>query len=371
MALPPRLLFLTLNTFSSTGGIERVCRVAGKALYEESEARGRHYRQFALYDAPGQVQKQYLPPAVFRAFSGRRLSFIKAAVAAGRRSDTVLLSHVNLLVVGFLIQLASPRTRVVLLAHGIEVWKPVPGWKRKLLRRLHRVLPVSGYTRTRMEALYGLQPQRLRVVNNGLDPYLPPPATPEAGAAVRRKLGLSDNDLVLFTLTRLQHTEQYKGYDRVIEVLPDLLQVYPQARYVIAGKYDSAEKARLDRLIREAGVKDRVVFTGFVPDAEIAAYYAAADVYIMPSTGEGFGIVFIEALHYGKPVIAGNVDGSVDAVDGGRLGLLVNPGEPAEILQALQRVLENKGAFVPAETAVQERFGFARYRANLAVALDL
>ena len=72
-------------------------------------------------------------------------------------------------------------------------------------------------------------------------------------------------------------------------------------------------------------LSESVIFTGYVKDEEVAAHFSIADIYIMPSTKEGFGIIFIEAMFYGKPVIAGNKDGSADALQNGTLGILVNP----------------------------------------------
>ena len=103
---------------------------------------------------------------------------------------------------------------------------------------------------------------------------------------------------------------------------PSLARV-PDAAYLIVGSGD--DQPRLERLAREAGVGDRVVFAGQVADAELADYFALADVFAMPSTGEGFGIVFLEAAASGLPVIGGNRDGSVDALADGRIGRLVDP----------------------------------------------
>jgi glycosyltransferase involved in cell wall biosynthesis len=93
------------------------------------------------------------------------------------------------------------------------------------------------------------------------------------------------------------------------------------------------------RLIRELGLTDAVILAGYIPDHELRAFYNLCDVFAMPSKGEGFGIVFLEALACGKPVIAGNKDGSVDAVLNGRLGVRVDPESVDEISEALIQVL--------------------------------
>ena len=111
-------------------------------------------------------------------------------------------------------------------------------------------------------------------------------------------------------------------------------------------------------------LEGHIIFTGFIADEELAAHYAVADVYIMPSQKEGFGIVFIEALYYGKPVIAGNKDGSVDALKNGDLGLLINPDSREEITSALLKVLSNTNQYVPDHQHVMSNFGYDVYKQN-------
>ena len=82
----------------------------------------------------------------------------------------------------------------------------------------------------------------------------------------------------------------------------------------------------------------------------------------MPSKGEGFGIVFIEALFFGKPVIAGNIDGSVDALANGQFGLLIDPNNTGEIVDAINTVVKNKSGFIPDGTSVMKKFGYEQYK---------
>jgi glycosyltransferase involved in cell wall biosynthesis len=139
----------------------------------------------------------------------------------------------------------------------------------------------------------------------------------------------------------------------------------PSLKYLIAGKYDAAEKTRIDQLLRQHGLENEVIFTGFVPDEEIPDHFNLADVYIMPSRGEGFGIVFIEALFYGLPVIAGNLDGSVDALANGRFGLLVNPLNPKELIQSINLAVNDSSRLKPVYKEVIQRFGFSIYKNEL------
>src|SRR5213079_241912 len=130
------------------------------------------------------------------------------------------------------------------------------------------------------------------------------------------------------------------GYDQMIRALPRILSEAPDARYLLVGT--GPDRGRIERLVAGLGVRNAIVFAGFVPDEELSEHYNLCDVFAMPSKAEGFGIVFLEALACGKPVIAGNKDGSADAVMNGKLGVLVDPDSVAEIGEALILVLTKR-----------------------------
>lgn len=359
-----KLLFLTLNTFSATGGIEKVCRAAGKALHEIAVEHGGELAVYSMHDSPGSTDQNYFPSSIFRGFGSNRLKFTASSVAKGRSAECIVLSHINLLPVGFLIKKFSPKTKLVLLAHGIEVWEKFSGFKKKMLADVDLFLAVSSFTAAKLQSQHNIITEKVKVLHNCLDPFLQKSAQPILEADMQRRYGIDVNDFVLLTVTRLKFSEQYKGYDKVIEVLQAVKKTIPGIKYMVAGKYDEAEKARLDAMVFENGLNDTVVFTGFVKDEELNAHFNIADAYIMPSTGEGFGIVFIEALFYGLPVIAGNMDGSVDALDNGYFGQLVNPNRGEEIVDAIKKIAKNKVAFRVDQRKLIAKFGFEAYKAK-------
>lgn len=363
--MKPSLLFLTLKVFSETGGIEKVSRVAGKALYELSGEKGFDLRVWAAYDKTADLNADYFPKPVFKGFGGQKAQFAFDAVKNGRSATVVLLSHINLLPVGYAIKRLAPRTKLVLLAHGIEVWRPLSAWHRRMLRNCDQIVPVSRYTRAKMVELYGLDSAKLTVLNNSLDPFLPRPFGPRKSEELLRRYRFRATDKIILTLTRLSFKERYKGYDEVLMAVKALKGKHPNLRYLIVGKYDREEKQRLDRLISQQGLQNEVVLAGFIPDSELPGHFNLADLYAMPSRKEGFGIVFIEALYYGLPVVAGNVDGSVDALAGGELGWLVNPDRPAAILGALNDILGKNDGCRPSQAEVISRFGFPAYKQAL------
>ena len=158
------------------------------------------------------------------------------------------------------------------------------------------------------------------------------------------RYGLSGKT-VLLTVSRLAAAERYKGHDRVIKALAQLLPVHPDLVYVIAG--DGDDRQHLEMLAESEGVREDVRFVGYVSDEELPDLYRAADVFVMPSTGEGFGIVFLQALASGLSVIAGDGDGSSDPLRDGGDGVMVSAEEPSAIVNAIETTLRKAGGTRP------------------------
>ncbi len=361
MAASEKILFLTLRTFSATGGIEKVCRVFSRAL-GSLRAKGLQAMLYSMYDQTGEERTEYTEGVAFRGFSQRKLLFVCSALRQGLRSDCIVLSHINLLSVGWLIKLLAPRKKLLLFTHGIEVWRDLSPFRSRMLQRCDQLIAVSRYTRDQLISRHGVAEDKITVLNNCIDPFLPQPGKREKSAALMQRYGFSEQDFILMTLSRLSSSELYKGYDHVLLAVSELEKKYPGIKYLIVGKSDAEEQRRLEAIVREFRISDRVVFTGYVPDEELAAHFSLADLYIMPSKKEGFGIVFIEAMYYGLPVIAGNLDGSTDALCQGRLGLLVNPDDLDEIIAAVEKVMACPERYEPNRQLLMDQFSFDSYR---------
>ena len=361
-----RILFLTLKVCSASGGIEKVCKVAGKAIHELGLQSGGRVKIFSMYDHPRYASvKKYFPQLLFTGFGKHKVHFALKSLQQGHKCRMVILSHINLLLIGYLIKKISPSTKLVLLAHGIEVWKPFPFWKKRMLHKLDIILPVSHFTKEKMKSLNGLPEEKFVVINNCLDPFLEQQEQKENNSVLQERYGLRKGQTVLLTVSRIFDTERCKGYDKVIRALPELIKAYPDIRYLLAGAYDTAEKQRLDELISQLGLKDTVIFTGFIADEELPVLYKLATIFVMPSKKEGFGIVFTEAMFYGVPVIAGNKDGSVDALCNGELGLMVDPDNITEIIAAIIKVLDNRNVYLPDYDKLMRHFGYTVYKEKL------
>jgi glycosyltransferase involved in cell wall biosynthesis len=139
----------------------------------------------------------------------------------------------------------------------------------------------------------------------------------------------------------------------------------PNVRYILGGR--GRDRPRVEEMVRQLKLDGSVTLAGYIPDHELRDFYNLSDVFAMPSKREGFGIVFLEALACGKPVLAGNKDGSVDALLDGELGVLVDPDNVSEIGQALSAVLQQQHPLAilrqpeQLRTRVVEAFGYPRF----------
>src|SRR5262249_34590231 len=168
--------------------------------------------------------------------------------------------------------------------------------------------------------------------------------------------------IVMLTMGRLAASERYKGVDEVIEAMPRLLRQLPDLRYLVVG--DGSDRTRLEAKARAHGLSEHVIFAGRIPEAEKVAHYNLADLYVMPSQGEGFGITLIEAAACGIPVVGSSIDGSRDALLDGELGRMVDPNKSDDLIQAIGEAIQVGGH--RARNHLVETFGIGQFRTRVA-----
>jgi phosphatidylinositol alpha-1,6-mannosyltransferase len=217
--------------------------------------------------------------------------------------------------------------------HGVEVFE-LSALQRRSVESATMVTVVSRYTRRRLLQWVRIDPARVKVLANTVGPRYRPGPKPDY-LLQRHAAG---GKKVLMTVSRLDRLGPYKGHDRVIRTLPRVLEQHDTI-YLIVGEGD--DRPRLESLAVECGVAKNVQFTGSVPTEELPDYYRLADVFVMPSAYEGFGIVFLEAMATGLRVIAGSQDGSRDALCDGALGTLIDPENGEELASAILAALDN------------------------------
>ncbi|HVT81102.1 MAG TPA: glycosyltransferase family 4 protein, partial [Phycisphaerae bacterium] len=172
--------------------------------------------------------------------------------------------------------------------------------ERQGMMAADRVIAVSYKTKTQLIEKYGIDPQKIEVVYNATDAVPPPPAEK---APLRKK-----QKTVLF----LGRLTQQKGPDYFLRAAQKVLSVEPDVKFVVAGKGDLLDD--LKELAAELGIKKKVVFTGFLKKDPVQKAFRAADVYVMPSLSEPFGIAPLEALAHDVPVIISKQSGVAEVL---------------------------------------------------------
>jgi glycosyltransferase involved in cell wall biosynthesis len=320
------------------------------------------------FDVPGTWQNFNLWGAGHTIRNLQNLTFAWGLLsnAAKQRPNMIVSAHPNFAPIARLAKRLFGIPYAV-IAHGIDIEEGMSWSRKNAVRRADRIIAVSKWTRQRLVRHLKVDPEWVSILPNTIDETVFIPQ--ERSTHLMARYGISTGDKVILTVGRMAAHEGYKGYDRVIQALPAVNQALNgRVRYVLVGQGD--DQPRVKALAREQGVENQVVFAGFVSDSQLASHYRLADVFAMPSTGEGFGIAFLEAMACGVPVLAGDKDGSVDALANGELGRLVDPKDVQEIALGLIDLLQQKGRtvwFNPQElhNAVIRRFGHEAFRNEL------
>ncbi len=220
-----------------------------------------------------------------------------------------------------------------IVIHGTEILLPERQRSiQKTFSKATRIIAVSNFIK-RLLIQIRISEKKIAVILNGVDPVKFNPGLDPS--KIREKYNLAGKKVIL-TVSRLT---RYKGQHRVLEALPQVLKKIPNLVYLIVGKGD--EEKYLRKIVRNLGLEGKIIFIGEIFREETPLYYAACDVFILPSDLESFGIAYLEANACGKPVIGGRSGGVSDAIIDGETGLLVDPLNINQIVGALVKLLTN------------------------------
>ena len=346
-----RVLFVALGVYEAMGGMEQFNQRVLRCLSEMGSSLRLEASAIALWDDPprsGQVLERLN-------FAGCSRSKARAVAAFCRevfrsRPDVILYGHILLAPLAAVARLLSPRSRHVLCVHGREAWQEpfrgrIPVRERLAARLMDRIVSVSRFTAQKMTGAYRLPEDLFRILPNAVD--LPPGSSGTPLEAAPR-----NGEFRLLSVARLDGGARHKGCDTVIRARALLRPSRQEVHYYVVG--DGPLREQFERLAAELGVASSVHFLGYLDDRQLEQTYRSSHALALPSTGEGFGIVFLEAWKHGLPVVAGNVDASSEVVTHGVNGICVDPRSPEKIAGAIATLVKSP------ETAA--RMGLAGHR---------
>ncbi len=320
------------------------------------------------------VTRPNAPPAL-RTSSKVRFLFSAFASVVLWCPDLIICAHIGVAPAGRLIQRFTGIPYWVVL-YGIEVWGELTPAKSSALRTAARLVAITQFTLDATIKRHAL----VKPASVILPPTLPkqllsPSKTHDNGSVESRRP-------IVLTVGRIASSERYKGHDVMLEAWPTVLRRVPDAEYWIVG--DGDDRQRLELRAHELGIAGSLHFAGAVSPEELAVCYDRCCVFAMPARtelegpvprGEGFGIVFLEAMARGKPVVGPRMGAPAEFISSGVHGLLVDPSNPVEVGDALFELLHDPARARRMGAAAQEwvarEFSFQRFCERMREALTL
>lgn len=302
------------------GGVEASAAAAWRMAVREAPM-PRETLLVSYGDIPTSWDETAVGPAVFAADKGTALKLAWKAKPA----RLVFLWHIGLL--KLLPALKTSESRVVLFLHGIEVWRRQDWLTRRLLSRVDLFLSNSNFTWERFLTYHPDAAHKQHcTVALGLGYALssPLPLDPDAPPAA-------------LIVGRMDSGEAYKGHRELISGWPAIQRQVPSAELWIVG--GGSQRLELEELAGTLGVHGAVRFYGQVPDSEKDHLLRRARCLAMPSRGEGFGLVYLEAMRLGRPCLVSTLDAGREVVQPPEAGLAVDPAQQPELVAALVRLL--------------------------------
>ncbi len=325
---------------TTQGGIPTVTRQALRQIARLGDERGIpiDFDIWALHDKPCVIDDVVVAsglsrkPFRFRGFGGSRVAMVAAAAAERNTHEMVFTTHIGVGPVGRLLR--SARGKLVQFIHGVECWRQLPFHQRIGLAATDGILSNSRFT---LDRFFEFNPEWSRIpgtvcwlgLNRDLD------------TQTHQKTVSVDGLPSVLIVGRMTGSERYKGHEELIAVWSDVRRFIPGARLEIVGGGDARVdiEARAERLghIRTGAIR----FLGRVPYGELRDCYRRTDVFAMPSCGEGFGLVYLEAMGEAKPCIASTNDAACEVVLGDETGLLVRYGDRPALTRVIAELLSD------------------------------
>ncbi|HXM94523.1 MAG TPA: glycosyltransferase family 4 protein [Candidatus Dormibacteraeota bacterium] len=354
------------SELDALGGVQRAGRHLAAVLADFAAGRGMDCRLLSL-NGPPELHRLSVGDRefAFTGSAGGKGQLITAAIRAARRhAKLVLAAHPNLGPVTQAMRVVAPRLKTIICTHGIEVWEPLSTLRRRALCHADLVLAPSRSTAEHLATHQKVRPDRIRVLPWALDPDF----ETFFGSASSRSLPPNfPSGRIVLTVGRWASDERYKGMDTLITSLPRLLTQWPEIQLVMVGQGDDGEW--LEHLAEKNGVRRHVHFFTSLSKSELQACYSACEIFALPSRGEGFGLVYLEAMAYGKPVIGGTHGGAPEVIDDGVSGYLVQHGDNLQLATSIETLLANPALAremgARGRQRVQQDFRFSAFAKSL------
>jgi glycosyltransferase involved in cell wall biosynthesis len=340
------LCLVTPDLYGSHGGIARITRVLCRALGEQAERCGWRLVVHSLHDKKGALPDPLVRMG-YHSYEGSRARFASSVLSTVQDSNTVAVvyTHVN----------HAPLSRMsraphFVVAHGVDVWSPLSAMRTEGLRQARAVWSVSDYTSRVVRGLHGVE--RARTIHNclALDVEHTEAKSSRSILLVSRLAGKTEGKRIDDAIRAFAHAQRHLGLEGwTLDIVGD-----------------GPLRATYEALARESCVEGSVCFHRGISDDALKTLYQRCGFFSLPSVNEGFGLVFLEAMSFGKAVVAACAGASPEVVRDGVTGIITAPGDIEELASAYARLARDEALRDAlggrGRLEVQRRFGYEAYR---------
>jgi glycosyltransferase involved in cell wall biosynthesis len=348
------VLYIVPDLIGLPGGIARYCRHVCRALSDAGE----RTTVVALRDDPAaDARREEFDIAEYIPCGRAKVRFATRAVLAAisNRPRLLLCGHPNLGPLAYALSKLLGVPYAVFL-YGTDSWASLSGPRGLAMRRADLCISISEHTARLAAKANRVDVARIAILHNCLDPEF---KFDETLSSVRRS--------ALLTVSRITTFEPFKGQELVLKAMPRLVEQFPGLVYDVVG--DGDRRQALEQLAADLGMRESVRFHGVVTDDELAAFYSTDAVFVMPSTVEGFGFVFAEAMAHGMPAIGGNCDAGPEVIVDGKTGFVIDPTSVDALVDSVTAILADENSWrTMSEAAIEHArssFAYPRFRDRL------
>jgi len=356
----PRMLLVLPESFNCAGGIQMFCRALTLAAGRWAGSNDGTLDALVLNDS-GLPDTRYVNGGFSSYFgAGKSKSKLLAkylSLISRAKYDLIIFGHVSLSPLALLAKVVHPGAKYLVMAYGVEVWHPLSPIQRYTVRHADAVLAISDYTKEQLVKNQTARADKIKIFSCTLDPYW------QSGVVSQDK---QPKLPVILSVTRMDINDRYKGIDSVIRSLPIVVPEVGPVEYKIVG--EGNDLPRLRALAAGLGMSRYLSFAGGISEEQLREQYQRCSLFVLPSSKEGFGIVFLEAMAQGKPVLGGAHGGTPSVIKDGETGLLVDNADVSGIARAIIRLLKDedmRNEFGRAgHERLQGRFTFDQFERN-------
>lgn len=350
------ILVLLTDLFDKVGGIQTLNRFLVRAFSEIAEENNYRVTLLVLNDheknnnSSHYINSNYVK---YLSFNGSRFKFIASVLYHAFNASVIFIGHINFSPIITGLKLINLRTKILQMIYGVEVSGKLPFLHSIGIKQVDKILSISVDTKDKMLTFNRINKR----INKNQFEILPCTLDPFYGEGValktREELLLPKGKMIL-TVSRLEASEKYKNIELIIEAMPNILKEVPDAFYVIVG--EGTDRHRLEMIANGKTLGKRIIFKGSVSASDLGSYYNSCDIFVLPSTGEGFGIVFLEAMYHSKPCIGARAGGVPEVIEDNKTGILCEPNDVKSLSESIVKLLKDKNLSDLMGKAGHERF---------------